>query len=130
VRPLHDGLFAVQDDGRISLLGGYSPAGGHYHFPRQPVCPYTGADDVEHVVLSRDATLWAWTAVTAKPPGYRGAVPYGFGVVELVVERLRIVTRLTEPDPHRLRFGQAVHLVADVLHVDDDGEEVVTWAFG
>jgi uncharacterized OB-fold protein len=88
------------------------------------MCPYRGADDVERVLLSRDATLWAWTAVTAAPPGYEGPVPYGFGIVELTRERLRIVTRLTEPDPSRLAFGQPMTLVADEL---PDG--VVTWAF-
>jgi uncharacterized OB-fold protein len=79
---------------------------------------------VARVALSSDATLWAWTAVTAAPPGYQGAVPYGFGIVELTEERLRIVTRLTEADPARLTFGQPMTLVADEL---PDG--VTTWAF-
>jgi len=63
-------------------------------------------------------------AVTAAPPGYAGRVPYGFGVVELVEERLRIITRLREADPQQLAFGQPMTLVADEL---PDG--VVTWAF-
>jgi uncharacterized OB-fold protein len=125
VKAVADGLFEVADDGAITLLGGWSPTSERFHFPRADTCPYSGADDVEPVSLSRDATLWAWTAVTAAPPGYDGAVPYGFGIVELVRERLRIVTRLTEADPGRLSFGQAMHLVADEL---PDG--VVTWAFG
>ena len=87
-------------------------------------CPYSGATDVRRVALSRDATLWAWTAVTAAPPGYTGAVPYGFGVVELTHEQLRVITRLREPDPGRLEFGQPMTLVTDEL---PDG--VVTWAF-
>src|SRR5205814_5184655 len=67
------------------------------------VCSSDLATDVERVTLSRDAVLWAWTAVTAAPPGYEGAVPYGFGVVELVREHLRVVTRLREADPAQLR---------------------------
>ena len=35
------------------LIGGYSPDSGRYHFPLAPVCPYTGADDVQEVRLSR-----------------------------------------------------------------------------
>jgi len=128
-RLVHDGLFEVDDDGTLHLVGGYSPSSGHYHFPLLDACPYTGATDVERVRLSGDATLWAWTAVTAAPPGYRGDVPYGFGVVELTKEQLRVVTRLTEPDPNALAFGQPMHAVADTLHVDDDGNEVLTWAF-
>ncbi len=72
--------------------------------------------------------LWTWTAVTTAPPGYRGAVPYGFGVVELP-EGLRVVSRLTEPDPTRLAAGQPMHMVVVPVRVDDDGHEVTTYAF-
>lgn len=124
--PIAEGLFTLDGDS-IRLLGGHSPSSGRYHFPRADACPYTGADDVEEVELSDRATLWAWTAVTIAPPGYQGEVPYGFGVVELP-EGLRVVTRLTEPDPERLAAGQAMRLVPDVI-ATDDGTEVVTWAF-
>lgn len=121
--PIHDGLFELRD-GELTLIGGYSPTSGRYHFPLLDTCPYTGATDVERVELSRDGTLWAWTAVTAPPPGYQGEVPYGFGVVELVEEQLRIITRLKESDPAQLTFGQPMRLVADEL-----ADGVVTWAF-
>jgi uncharacterized OB-fold protein len=127
-RAITDGLFELHDDGTITLVGGYSPSSGRYHFPRLDTCPYTGAADVETVELSRDATLWLWTAVTAAPPGYTGPVPFGFGVVELTHERLRVITRLTEPDPSQLSFGQAMRLVAETLP-GEDAEPVVTWAF-
>lgn len=123
-RAIHDGLFEIADDGSIALIGGYSPSSTTYHFPLLDTCPYSGATDVQRVLLSREATLWAWTAVTAAPPGYSGPVPYGFGVVELVAEKLRVITRLRESDPARLEFGQPMKLVADEL---PDG--VVTWAF-
>jgi uncharacterized OB-fold protein len=123
-RPIHDGLFERNGDGSIALIGGSSPTSGKFHFPLLDTCPYSGATDVQRVVLSRDATLWAWTAVTAAPPGYTGPVPYGFGVVELGLEQLLIITRLRESDPARLEFGQPMTLVAEEL---PDG--VVTWAF-
>jgi uncharacterized OB-fold protein len=122
--PIHEDLFEIAGDGSIALIGGYSPTSGQYHFPLLDTCPYSGATDVQRVALTRDATLWAWTAVTAAPPGYTGPVPYGFGVVELVEEQLRLITRLRESDPARLEFGQTMTLVADEL---PDG--VVTWAF-
>lgn len=124
MKAIHDGLFDLNDDGTIDLVGGYSPGSGHYHFPLLDTCPYSGATDIERVTLSRAGALWAWTAVTAAPPGYEGPVPYGFGVVELTRERLHIVTRLVESDPGRLEFGQPMTLVADSLP-----GEVVTWAF-
>ena len=118
-----EGLFEIDGDA-LTLIGGYSPTSRQYHFPLLTTCPYSGAEDVERVTLSHDATLWAWTAVTAAPPGYEGPVPYGFGVVELVEEKLRIVTRLRESDPAQLSFGQPMTLVADPL---PNGK--VTWAF-
>jgi uncharacterized OB-fold protein len=124
VKAIAEGLFDLDAGGAITLVGGYSPTSGRFHFPLLDTCPYSGATDVERVALSREATLWAWTAVTAPPPGYEGPVPFGFGVVELVAERLRIVTRLRQSDPSSLTFGQAMSLVADELPGG-----VVTWAF-
>ena len=80
------------------------------------------------MALSPEGELWAWTAVTAAPPGYQGEVPYGFGVVELP-EGLRIVARLTEADPGRLHAGQPMRLVVVPLHAQDDGQTVTTFAF-
>jgi uncharacterized protein len=119
-----DRWMETDDDGRTWLVGGWSPTSGHHHFPLAGICPYSGADDVEAVRLSRTGTLWAWTAVTAAPPGYDGAVPYGFGVVELVPEGLRVIGRLTVADPGALSFGQAMEVVAETL---PDGQQV--WAF-
>ncbi len=78
--------------------------------------------------LPTTGRLWAWTAVTAAPPGYRGEVPYGFGVVELP-DGLRVLGRLTEHDPGRLSFGQEMAVVVVPLHTDDEGHPVVTYAF-
>jgi uncharacterized OB-fold protein len=121
--PVHEGLFA---DGR--LHGGRCTACERHHFPAASRCPYCGAADVTEVALSDRGTLWAWTAVTAPPPGYRGEVPFGFGVVELP-EGIRVITRLTEADPARLAFAMPMRLVVDPLHTDDDGRTVVTYAF-
>jgi uncharacterized OB-fold protein len=78
--------------------------------------------------LSAVGSLWGWTTVTTAPPGYRGEVPFGFGVVELP-EGLRVITRLTEPAPDRLEQGQPMRLVLTPLHVDEEGRSVVTYAF-
>ena len=76
------------------------------------------------MTLSTEGTLWAWTAVTAAPPGYEGDVPYGFGVVDLAVDGLQVVTRLTEPDPDRLAEGMPVRFAVVALTAETD-----TWAF-
>jgi uncharacterized OB-fold protein len=126
--PVRDGLFTGGAGEPPRLLGSRCVSCGRPHFPRQDRCPYCSATGAEPVELSPTGTLWAFTAVTAAPPGYRGAVPYGFGVVELP-EGLRVISRLTESDPATLRSGDPVHLVLDVLHHDDDGRPVLTYAF-
>lgn len=124
--PVRAGLF---DPGaEPCLLGSRCATCGGHHFPRHETCPYCASAEVEEARLSRRGTLWAFTAVTAPPPGYRGEVPYGFGVVELP-EGLRVISRLTESDPGALQLGQAMELVVVPLHVDDDGNSVETYAF-
>lgn len=122
--PIRDGLFT--DEPR--LLGSRCRQCRGHHFPRHVVCPYCSSGDVVPAELSPTGRLWAWTAVTAAPPGYRGEVPFGFGVVELP-EGVRLVTRLTESDPARLAAGDDMALVLVPLHVDDEDRQVVTYAF-
>ncbi|MBA2283068.1 MAG: OB-fold domain-containing protein [Acidimicrobiia bacterium] len=109
-----DGLVEAVAPGAIALIGGWSATSGKHHFPRAEVCPYTGADDVERVLLPTTGRLWLWTAVTAAPPGYSGPVPYGLGVVALDGIDLLVAGRLTEADPAALAEGQPMVLVADL----------------
>jgi uncharacterized protein len=122
---VHPGL--CRDD-PPALLGGRCHHCAAHLFPRADTCPYCGTEDPEPVVLSDHGVLWAWTAVTAPPPGYRGDVPYGMGVVELP-EGIRVIGRLTESDPALLQAGQAMELRIVPLHTDDEGNEVATYAF-
>ena len=117
-------LFTVDP---AALLGARCPACTEHHFPRLAHCPYCGAETVEPVVLSEHGTLWGWTTVLHAPPGYLGEVPFGFGVVELP-EGVRIVTRLAVPEDS-WTFGQPMRLRIVSLHVDEQGDEVLTWEF-
>ncbi len=55
-------------------------------------------------------------------------MPYGVGVVELP-EGVRVIARLTESDPAGLTAGQAMELRVVPLHRDEEGNDVVTYAF-
>ena len=122
---VRSGLFTVDPP---RLRGGRCAVCGRHHFPASDTCPYCAADGARPVELSPTGTLWAWTSVTAAPPGYGGPVPYGFGVVELP-EGIRVVTRLTEADPARLTAGRPMHLVVVAVGEDGGGRPVVTYAF-
>jgi uncharacterized OB-fold protein len=124
---IEPGLF--RDDGRgPRLIGARCSSCGQRFFPYGDTCPWCGADGTAEVLLAATGTLWAWTAVTAPPPGYSGAVPYGFGVVQLD-DGVRVITRLTESDPAAVRFGQPMALVLETVDHDDAGNDIVTWAF-
>jgi uncharacterized OB-fold protein len=123
---VRDGLFTDSDP--PALLASRCTNCGEVHFPRADACTYCATEDPEPVDLTSHGTLWAWTAVTAPPPGYVGEVPFGIGVVELP-EGVRVITRLTESDPESLRAGQAMELRVVPLHRNDDDNDVVTYAF-
>jgi uncharacterized protein len=105
------------------LRGGRCGACARHHFPVGAECPWCGSGDVTEVLLSDRGRLWAWTAVTAPPPGYDGDVPYGFGVVELP-EGLRVITRLAESDPAKLHEGDELRLSTITIG------ETTAWEFG
>jgi uncharacterized OB-fold protein len=124
-RPIDPSVLRVDDHG-VTLLGGWSATSGLRHFPPSPVCPFTGADDIEPVDLPRTGTVWLHTTVTIAPPGYSGPVPYGLGIVELDGHpMLRIVSRLSGEGIGR---GTPVKLGGEELP-GPDGEPVVTWVF-
>jgi uncharacterized OB-fold protein len=89
---------------------------------------------MEETLLARRGTLWAWTTQAFPPPSpYAGPtgtdfVPFGVGYVELPGE-VKVEARLTECDPAVLRNGMAMELVVVPFRTDDDGNEVVTFAF-
>jgi uncharacterized OB-fold protein len=122
--PVIEGVFTIDPP---RLLGGTCAECGRAHFPRLAQCPYCGAEAVTDVGLSDRGVLWGWTEVTNAPPGYRGPVPFGFGVVELP-EGLRVITRLASP-VETYEYGMPMRLRVVPLHEDDDGRTVLTWEF-
>lgn len=130
-----DGIFRLDDEGRPVLFGSRCNNCGNHMYPRQSGCPKCMFDDAQDIELAQSGTLWTWTvqAFPPKAPPYLGPVdssfePYGVGYVELDNE-VRVETRLTLADPEQLKIGMAMEIVAHVLTTDDDGNEVVTYAF-
>ena len=129
-----DGIFTMEG-GRPRLLGSRCTNCGNHMFPRQRGCPKCMLDEQEDVELATTGTLWTWTvqAFPPKAPPYLGPVgddfrPYGVGYVELD-DQLRVEARLTESDPTKLTVGMPMELVLETLGVDEDGNDIVTYAF-
>lgn len=127
-RPIHPGLFVDGPSGP-RLLAGRCAACERLHFPASDVCPYCGADAAGTAAVGATGRLWLWTIVNSRPPGYRGAVPFGFGVVELDDAGLRVVTRLTVTTLDGLRERLPMRLTLATLCTDDDGTDVISWAY-
>jgi uncharacterized OB-fold protein len=86
-------------------------------------------------LLPRRGTLVTWTTQEffPKEPYASGETdetftPYGIGLVELGGE-VRVEARLTVSDPAEIRFGMDVEVVLVPFRVEDDGTEVLTFAF-
>ncbi|OBG83052.1 DNA-binding protein [Mycobacterium sp. E802] len=103
-------------------------------FPVQARCPKCSSGNTEEINLPREGTLIAWTTQGFPPgPPYKGPagkdfVPFGVGLVQLG-DVIRVEGRLTESDPAKLRFGMDVELTMIPFTTDEEGNEVVTFAF-
>lgn len=124
--PIHPGLFTEPPAPR--LIAGACAECGERHFPAAELCPYCGAADIAPEPVGATGTIYLHTVVNTAPPGYRGPVPYGFGLVDLP-EGLRVVSRLVAPDLAALRTGLPVDLIVEPLFRNDDGDEVLSWAY-
>lgn len=129
--PVADGLFTWPSSDP-SLIGGACRDCGTVTFPMQQSCPRCTGSDVEERLLDRTGTLWTFTVQGFPPkPPYAGPEPfepYGVGYVELGGQ-VMVEARLTESDPDRLRIGAPMELVVVPFRRDDEGNEVVTFAF-
>jgi uncharacterized OB-fold protein len=121
-------------DPNPQLIGSNCGACGATVFPVQNRCPKCSAAEMSEVKLPRRGTLVAWTTQGFPPgPPYKGPtgkdfVPFGVGLVQLG-DVVRVEGRLTENDPAKLQFGQEVELTMVPFTTDEDGNEIVTFAF-
>jgi uncharacterized OB-fold protein len=131
--PIAEGLFTwPSEDPR--LIASRCASCTTVVFPAQQPCPGCGAVTTEEL-LDPQGSLWTWTTQSFPPiaPPFRGPTapdsfePFGIGWVDL--GQVMIESRLTESDPAKLEFGMSVQLVIVPFCTDDDGNDVVSFAF-
>ncbi|MFI5047243.1 MAG: Zn-ribbon domain-containing OB-fold protein [Acidimicrobiia bacterium] len=131
--PVAEGIFTWPAD-EPRLVGGRCTNCGLITFPVQQSCPRCASVSIDETPLARRGTLWAWTTQAfPPPPPYAGPtgdefVPFAVGYVELPGE-VKVETRLVDCDATTLRTGMEMELVIVPFRTDDDGHEVVTFAF-
>ncbi|MFF7388076.1 Zn-ribbon domain-containing OB-fold protein [Streptomyces scabiei] len=128
-RLIDENLFDSVDPAR--LVGAHCGRCGTVVFPRQTSCPRCPAGSMSAHVLPVRGRIWSWTlqAFPPKPP-YRpptgGYQPYHVGYVDLGA--VLVETRLAVPRTE-IRIGLPVRLITVPAFHDEDGTEVLTFAF-
>jgi|HubBroStandDraft_1064217.scaffolds.fasta_scaffold58517_4 uncharacterized OB-fold protein len=133
-RRVADGLFDWPS-AEPHVIGSRCDACSFVTFPAQGACPSCGGVATMPVPLSRAGTLWTWTRQRFQPknPPYLGRepagefVPYGVGFIEL--PEGRIEARLAGDVDQELSIGMPMELTVVPFATDEDGTEVLTFAF-
>ncbi|SPM41416.1 Uncharacterized OB-fold protein, contains Zn-ribbon domain [Mycobacterium numidiamassiliense] len=116
------------------LIGSRCSECGATTFPVQERCPKCSGAQMSELLLPQRGTLIAWTTQGFAPgapftgPTGNMFTPFGIGLVQLDGV-IRVEARLTESDPAKLRFGMEVALTMVPLTTDDEGNEILTFAF-
>jgi uncharacterized protein len=117
------------------LIGSVCPDCAAVTFPQQGSCPRCGLVGLTPRLLARRGTLWTFTTqeFLPKEPYASGETPetfrpFGVGMVELG-DDVRVEARLTEADPDVLQIGMDMELVIVPFRTEEDGTEVMTYAF-
>ena len=137
--PVAEGIFTWPSPDQKGvgpeLIGSKCADCGIVTFPAQDSCPRCASTAMVEHLLPRRGRLWAWTTQEFPPPSppYAGAtgrdfVPFAVGYVELPDE-VKVETRLTEGNPDALVTGMEMELTLVPFRTDDDGNEVMTFAF-
>jgi uncharacterized OB-fold protein len=133
-RALAPDIFTWPDD-NPQLIGSQCGDCSATAFPRQTRCPRCGGPNMSDLLLPRQGKVVTWTTQGFLPhPGFAGGQtaetfePFAVGLVQLG-DVIKVEGRLTEPDPAKLAFGMDVELTVVPFFVDEDGSEVMMYAF-
>ena len=126
-------LFDWTQDG-VRLQSAKCNSCGTYFFPashhqHRPGCSRQG---VENVFLGGRGKLATYTVQYYMcPPPFKTAgdiTPYGVGMVEFP-EGISVTGIITETDLNALKIGLDMETTTYTLYKDEEGNDVVTWAF-
>jgi len=131
--PALEDLFTWSEDG-VRLRSARCTSCGTYFFPEyhaqhRPGCSREG---VENVLLSNVGKLASYTIQYYMcPPPFKtqeDITPYPIGLVEFP-EGIQVAGIVVESELDTLKIGAAVETTTFTLYQDDEGQDIVTWAF-
>ena len=119
IDPVHPGLLTRDPP---SLIGSRCAACHELRFPATGLCSACQSTRVERVPLSTRGTVYTFTIVRNRPPGYAGEVPYAFGFVDLP-DGIRVISTLAADDLSSLSIGDVVEFELFALETADGDVE-------
>ena len=126
-------LFEWSEDG-VRIRSAKCNNCGTYFFPEyseqhRPGCSREG---VENVLLSKAGELASYTIMYYMPPPpfktQEDITPYTIGMVEFP-EGIQVCGIVVGCEPDELKVGAKVETTTFTLYQDEEGQDVVTWAF-
>ena len=126
--PLNERLFRLDEAGLPVLLGCRCADCGHHFFPKRAICPGCGHIGLEEAALSSRGKVWSYTVAHQAPPGAIVQAPYVIAQVELP-EHVLVHTLVTECEPQDVAIGMEVELTPVRVGEDDQGRDLVAFAF-
>ncbi len=130
--PVADDLFRRTGEGAALVGSRCSGCDAHY-FPTSLSCRNPACDDkdVTDVLLGGHGTLYSYTVQAYRPPALFRLdpfAPYAIGLVDLP-EGLRVLGKLTGCALDEIHIGMPVALTVEKLYADDEGRDVLTYAY-
>jgi len=132
--PLSNGLFTWPSE-KPQLIGSRCKGCGEHFFPVQKGCSNCSSIDLSTVELGNQGTLWTWTIQGFMPKSPynsdetpRTFTPFGVGYIEMP-SGVKVEARLKENTPESLSIGMQMELVIEPLRTDEQGNQVINFAF-
>ncbi len=132
--PIKEGFFTGQlsDLAQIRLQGSKCQRCGEVFLGIHQACQNCQGTELQTIGLGDRGKLYSYTILRNRPPGnYMGPepfVPFAVGLIELP-EGIRILAPMTGCDIDTLQVDTAVELVIDRLYNNEEGAEVIGFAF-
>lgn len=128
--PVREGIFTIPDapDQLPQLRGTECPACGAKFSSKRAVCLACSHRGLRQCLLSPTGTIATFTIVRQTPPGSILQAPYAIAQVRLD-DGPYAQTALVDVDLEHVRIGQPVEMTLFDVRRDDDGNQVVAYAF-
>lgn len=115
--PIREGLFRLNEEGKLVLLGAKCTECGQISFPRREFCTVCLCQEQEEVELSRVGELHTYSILRVGDNHFNA--PHPIGMVNLP-ERVRVTAPLVYRGQEDYAIGQQVEVVPDDLWEEED----------